>query len=124
MGSPFRNGRRSPAPDGHLVKNAQLSINCRFIDCFLDASYVLIEPQRQKKVDAPAEPQKPGDGQPNYYEKEKVKKMKQAKKLLAFLLVAVLVISLGSLSAFAEDEVETKGIITINNAFTYRRIII
>ena len=50
--------------------------------------------------------------------------MKQAKKLLAFLLVAVLVISLGSLSAFALDDpanndpapAVTKGSITINNA--------
>lgn len=41
--------------------------------------------------------------------------MKQAKKLLAFLLVAVLVISLGSLSAFAAEEETEDYSITIKN---------
>ena len=44
--------------------------------------------------------------------------MKQAKKLLALLLVAVLVISLGSLTAFAEgeDAVVTTGTLTVQNS--------
>ena len=41
--------------------------------------------------------------------------MKQAKKLLALLLVAVLVISLGSLTAFAEGEETEDYSITIKN---------